>query len=251
MPSTLLNEMSKRIRIGILTPSSNTVLEPLSQKIIAQLPEVSVHFSRFTVHNIALSDTALAQFDNSKIIEAAKLLADAYVDVIGWSGTSSGWLGFEQDEKLCAEITAATGIPATTSVLALNKLISSMKIDQLGLVTPHTDDVQQAIVKNYATIGVDCRQERHLGQSHNAGFADIPVSTFHDMVGELVESGAKHISVFCTGLNAAQRVHFWEERYGICVLDTVATVMWDALKIAGVDVNRVKGWGSIFNDTST
>jgi maleate isomerase len=239
--------MSKRIRIGILTPSSNTVLEPLSQKIIDQLLEVSVHFSRFTVHKIALSETALAQFDNSKIIEAAKLLADAYVDVIGWSGTSSGWLGFGQDERLCAEITAATGIPATTSVLALNKLIASMEIDQLALVTPYTDDVQQAIVRNYATIGVDCRQERHLRQSHNAGFADIPVSIFDDMVGELVESGAKHIAVFCTGLNAAHRVNSWEKQYGICVLDTVATVMWDALKIAGVDVNRVKGWGSIFS----
>jgi maleate isomerase len=230
--------MSKRVRIGILTPSSNTVLEPLSQKIIDQLPEVSVHFSRFTVHQIALSDKALAQFDNSKIIEAAKLLADAYVDVIGWSGTSSGWLGFEQDEKLCAEITAATGIPATTSVLALNKLITSLNITQLALVTP------------YATTGVDCSNERHLRQSHNAGFADIPVSTFDGMVGELVTSGAKHVSVFCTGLKAAQRVAFWEEQHGICVLDTVATVMWDALNIAGVDVRRLKGWGRIFEVTT-
>lgn len=242
--------MSKRVRIGILTPSSNTVLEPLSQKIIDQLPEVSVHFSRFTVHQIALSEKALAQFDNSKIIEAAKLLADAYVDVIGWSGTSSGWLGFEQDEKLCAEITAATGIPATTSVLALNKLITMLSITQLSLVTPYTDDVQEAIVRNYATIGVDCGNERHLRQSHNAGFAGIPVSTFDGMVGELVASGAKNVSVFCTGLNAAQRVTFWEEKHGICVLDTVATVMWDALNIVGVDVRRVKGWGKIFEVTT-
>lgn len=245
-PSHHQVKMSKRVRIGILTPSSNTVLEPLSQKIIDQLPEVTVHFSRFTVHKIALSDAALAQFDNSKIIEAAKLLADAYVDVIGWSGTSSGWLGFEQDEKLCAEITAATGIPATTSVLALNKLISEMKIDRLSLVTPYTDDVQQAIVQNYGTIGVDCSLERHLGQSFNAGFGNLEVSTFDDMVEQLVESGAKHISVFCTGLKAAQRVDYWEERYGVCVLDTVATVMWDALQMAGVDASRVRGWGSIF-----
>jgi maleate isomerase len=242
--------MPKRVRIGILTPSSNTVLEPLSQKIIDQLPEVSVHFSRFTVHQITLSDKALAQFDNQKIIEAAKLLADAYVDVIGWSGTSSGWLGFEQDEKLCAEITAATGIPATTSVLALNKLITNLNITQLALVTPYTDDVQQAIVRNYATIGVDCSNERHLRQSHNAGFADIPVSTFDGMVAELVASGAKHVSVFCTGLKAAQQVAFWEEHHGICVLDTVATVMWDALNIAGVDGKRVKGWGGIFEVTA-
>lgn len=238
--------MSKRVRIGILTPSSNTVLEPLSQKIIDQLPEVTVHFSRFTVHEIALSNKALAQFDNRKIIEAAKLLADAYVDVIGWSGTSSGWLGFEQDEKLCAEITAATGIPATTSVLALNKLIGLMGIEQMSLVTPYTDDVQKAIVDNYAAIGVDCSKERHLRQSHNAGFADISVSTLDGMVDEVVALGAKHVSVFCTGLKAAQRVDYWEQRYGICVLDTVATVIWDALRMSGVDVSRVKGWGSIF-----
>jgi maleate isomerase len=243
--------MSKRIRIGILTPSSNTVVEPLSQQLISSLPEVTVHFSRFTVHKIALSPTALAQFSNTKILSAANLLADAHVDVIGWSGTSAGWLGFEQDEKLCAEITAATGIPATTSVLALNKLIFGMGIERLGLVTPYTDDVQQAIVKNYAGIGVDCSLERHLRQSHNAGFAEIPVETFDGMVDELVESGAKHISVFCTGLRAAQRVEFWEEKYGICVLDTVATVMWDALRMAGVDVSRVKGWGGIFSDTPT
>lgn len=242
--------MPKQIRIGILTPSSNTVLEPLSQQIISQLPEVSVHFSRFAVHTIALSDTALSQFTNSKIIEAAKLLADANVDVIGWSGTSAGWLGFAQDEELCAEVTAATGIPATTSVLALNKLVAAMGIGRLALVTPYTDDVQRAIVRNYATIGVDCSVERHLGQSHNAGFADIPVETFDGMVEELaVSSGAEYVSVFCTGLRAAQRVEFWEERYGICVLDTVATVMWDALKIAGVDVSRVKGWGRIFDGT--
>jgi maleate isomerase len=110
--------------------------------------------------------------------------------------------------------------------------------------------VQQAIVKNYATTGVDCSNERHLRQSHNAGFADIPVSTFDGMVGELVTSGAKHVSVFCTGLKAAQRVAFWEEQHGICVLDTVATVMWDALNIAGVDVRRLKGWGRIFEVTT-
>lgn len=238
--------MTKRIKIGILTPSSNTVLEPLSQQIISQLPEVTVHFSRFTVHEIALSNKALAQFDNTKIIEAAKLLADAYVDVIGWSGTSSGWLGFERDEQLCAEITAATGIPATTSVLALNKLVRAMKIEQMSLVTPYTDDVQQAIVENYATTGVDCSKERHLRQSHNAGFADISVPTLDGMVEEVVGMGAKHVSVFCTGLKAAQRVSHWEERHGIVVLDTVATVIWDALRMIGVDTNRVKGWGRIF-----
>ncbi|KAF5014400.1 hypothetical protein F66182_14629, partial [Fusarium sp. NRRL 66182] len=155
--------MVKRIRLGILTPSSNTSLEPLTQSIISQLPNVSVHFSRFTVLKISLEDDALAQFQNEKIIEAAKLLADAHVDMIGWSGTSSGWLGFAADEQLCEQITAATGIPSTTSVLALNHALQVLGEKELGLVTPYKDDVQEAIIKNYATIGIDCSKERHLG----------------------------------------------------------------------------------------
>ena len=44
--------MNPRIRIGILTPSSNTALEPLTTAIVAGLPDVSVHFARFTVTEI-------------------------------------------------------------------------------------------------------------------------------------------------------------------------------------------------------
>ena len=241
--------MSKRTRIGLLTPSSNTVLEPLSYRIVENLPEVTVHFARFTVLKIALSDDALAQFDNTKIIEAAKLLADANVDVIGWSGTSAGWLGFSADEKLCADITTATGIPTTTSTLGLNKLITKLNIKNLSLLTPYTDDVQSAIIQNYATLGVTCTRERHLRQSHNAGFAEITEEVLTNQLKELVDEGAKFVSVYCTGLKAAHLVADWEKRYDIVVLDTVATVIWDALLLAGIDVRRVKGWGQIFQCT--
>ena len=51
-----------RILLGMLTPSSNTVLEPVTAAMIAGLPEVSAHFSRFPVTEIALSERALKQF---------------------------------------------------------------------------------------------------------------------------------------------------------------------------------------------
>ena len=53
--------MSKRVRLGMLTPSSNTALEPITSAMVAQLPGVSAHFSRFTVTEISLSDKALGQ----------------------------------------------------------------------------------------------------------------------------------------------------------------------------------------------
>lgn len=239
---------SQGIRFGILTPSSNTALEPLTQQIVSQLPGVSVHFSRFKVLKIALSTDALAQFDNTAIIEAARLLADAKVDVIGWSGTSSGWLGFEADRTLCEEITAATGIPATTSVLGLNRLIQRLQITKMGLLTPYTDDVQSAIIKTYLSTGVDCSVETHLGQYDNASFGYITADTLDAMFLELEGRGVKVISVFCTGLKAAQLVDNWEKKSGIIVLDTVATVLWDMCMMIGLDVSSIKGWGKIFSE---
>src|SRR5260370_24702701 len=119
--------MTKRILLGMLTPSSNTALEPITTAMVAGLPEVSAHFSRFKVTEIALSNTALAQFDNHEILRAAELLAHAKVDSIGWNGTSSCWLGFEADVRLCEQITAATGRQATNSMLALNEIIERTK----------------------------------------------------------------------------------------------------------------------------
>ena len=127
--------MIRRKRLGVLTPSSNTALEPLTSAMVSSLPGVSAHFSRFTVTEISLRDQSLNQFDDSKILEAARLLADAQVDVICWSGTSASWLGFERDRQLCARITEATGIPATTSVLALNDILAPLKLDIATLKT--------------------------------------------------------------------------------------------------------------------
>src|SRR4029079_3747865 len=96
----------KRICLGMLTPSSNTVLEPVTQAMLAGLPEVSVHFSRFRRTAISLSSSALAQFDEREIFRAAELLAHAKVDVIAWNGTSSGWLRFDGDHPLRTRLSA-------------------------------------------------------------------------------------------------------------------------------------------------
>lgn len=90
--------MSPTLRLGVLTPSSNTALEPLTCAIASSMKNVSAHFSRFRVTEISLQPKALGQFDDANILAAAELLADARVDVIGWSGTAAGWRGFDTDQ---------------------------------------------------------------------------------------------------------------------------------------------------------
>jgi maleate isomerase len=93
-----------RTLLGMLTPSSNTVLEPVTAAMLAQVPGASAHFGRFAVTEIALSQQALAQFAPEEILPAARLLSHARCQVIAWNGTSAGWLGFDRDEALAAAI---------------------------------------------------------------------------------------------------------------------------------------------------
>lgn len=148
-------------------------------------------------------------------------------------------------------ITEATGIPATTSILALNKALKKLGVKRLGLVTPYVDDVQEAIIRNYRAVGVDASVERHLSRSDNVKFAELGPETFDPMVEGVVKEGVDAVTTFCTNLSAAQYVERWEREYGVPVLDSVATVVWDALRICGVDTSQIKGWGRLMEiDTS-
>jgi maleate isomerase len=52
------NQATRRVRLGMLTPSSNSVLEPAVATMLMGLPDVSAHFARFRVTEIALSEAA-------------------------------------------------------------------------------------------------------------------------------------------------------------------------------------------------
>lgn len=241
--------MSRTLRLGVLTPSSNTALEPLTSALAAAMPGASAHFSRFKVTEIALDAAALGQFDDSKILAAAELLADARVDVIGWSGTSSGWLGFDRDRRLVERIRERTGIVATTAVLALNELLALRQVRRLALVTPYTTDVQQKIVANYAALGIEVVAERHLGIRVNHDFAGVVPQTLRELMGEVAAARPGAITTFCTNLHAAPLAAQVERELGIPLLDTVSTTVWGMIRAAGASPAPITGWGELFQWT--
>jgi maleate isomerase len=237
-----------RTRLGMLTPSSNTVLEPVTAAMLAGLPDVSAHFARFPVREISLGAAAQGQFETAPILAAAGLLADAKVGSIVWNGTSAGWLGFATDAALCRAIEAATGIPAGTSVLALNQIFARTGVRRFGLVTPYLDEIQARIVANYAQAGFACAAERHLGDAGNFSFADYDEALIAGLIREVAAARPDAITVFCTNFRGAAVAEALEAETGIPIYDTVATAVWQGLRLAGADPGRIRGFGRLFSE---
>jgi len=237
-----------RTLLGVLTPSSNTALEPLTSAMLTHVDNVSAHFSRFRVTRISLSAQDLGQFDDRPILAAAELLADAKVDAIGWSGTSAGWMGFEQDAELCRRITETTGIPATSSILALNEILDRSRTRTLGLVSPYLRDVQDRIVDHYRTEGIECIAESHLDIDDNFQFSKVDEATLNRQVAAVAGVSPDAIALYCTNLRSAQMAAKWEAEHGIPVFDTTATVVWKLLRMTGHDTTTITGWGRLFQE---
>lgn len=235
------------IRLGMLTPSSNTVLEPVLAHMCSAVRQVSVHYSRFPVTEISLREAALGQFDNEPMLRAAELLADANVHNICWNGTSAGWLGFERDRELCEQIEQRTGVRATTSVLALADLMRLRSIRRFALVTPYVDDVQARIVETFGREGFECVAESHARRHVNFSFASITPAQIAERIREVASSRPEAIVVFCTNMWGAEVAAELEAELSIPVLDTVATALWGGIRDAGGDPAIIRNYGELFN----
>jgi maleate isomerase len=238
--------LERRVRLGMLTPSSNTMLEPVTARMLANLPDVSAHFGRFRVTEIGLGDAAVAQFDSAPMLAAASLLADAQCDTIFWNGTSAGWLGFARDRELCVQIERRTGIRAGSVVLALDEVFKATRVQRFGLVSPYTDDVQAAIAANFGREGYECVAEAHSGIRVNFDFATIPTATTKAMIRNVARATPDAIVVLCTNMDGATIADALERELRIPVYDSIALALWGALRVAGVDPARVEGFGRLF-----
>lgn len=239
-------QMHTRTRIGLLTPSSNTVMEPRVCELLSGNPEITAHFARFRVTKISMGRDALDQFTFEPQLAAAELLAEAKCDVIAWGGTSGGWLGAQNDVELCKAITDRTGVPATTSTLATLDGFRALGAGTYGLATPYLAEVQEAIVSNFAALGFECLDERHLEDPGNYSFAQYKETEVAELIRQVAADGPGAVAVFCTNFDGPRVAPDIERATGIPVLDSISVTLWHALRLAGVDTAALAKWGRIF-----
>ncbi|MCU0887538.1 MAG: Asp/Glu/hydantoin racemase [Rubritepida sp.] len=231
------------IRLGMLVPSSNTVAEPLTVEMLRDLPDVALHVARFRVTRLDTSAAALAQFEAAPLIEAASLLRDAHVHALCLNATASCYTGMENDRALVR----ALGADSDTAMLALLDALRARGARRIGIVTPFLDDVQAATIRVLAAEGFEVVAERHFRDPGNFTFARFTEAEVEAALHEVARApDLDALAVISTNLRGPRPAARVEAATGLTIFDTVATALWGALRRAGVDTKRVKGWGSLF-----
>lgn len=236
--------MAPKIRIGMLTPSANTAVEPLTCAILAELRNVSVHFSRLHVMGSSLDPESNAQFTMEAFLGAASLLADARVDVIAWNGTSGSWMGLDWERELCKAIEAETGVPATGSTLAFFDAFAKFGVKRYSLAVPYVEDHTEKIIETYAREGLECVASDYLGYKTAAEIDAVPERTFREQLAAVAVPESEGIAVVCTSVRAAPLTEDLEKSLGIPIFDSIAVTAWKCLEMVGIEP-KLPGWGKL------
>lgn len=218
---------ASRHRLGVIVPSSNTVVEDAMRSIVPT--EIGLHVARFRVVTISAEPASRAQFEQAGMLAAAESLAEARVDHILWAGTAASWLGAAHDRAFIDAIRERFSLPATTAVTALRQRIASLGARRIGLVTPYVADLEARIIANFAAEGLETVASARLDLTVNTDYAAVGEATIEGMVNDVARAGPDAIVIVCTNLAGVAVAQAATGRLGLPVLDSVAVAFEEAV----------------------
>jgi maleate isomerase len=215
----------------MMIPSSNTVVEQETAKLLPLDGSVTTHVSRLRIVQISGDEESRRQFELAQFCTAASLLADAKVDLILWNGTAASWLGSAWDQRLIETVEAQTGIPTTTSIVAINDALARLGARRIGLVTPYVEGLETPIIENYAAMGVKVVASVRRDLTDNTAYAAITPEAIADMAREVARADVDAVLVLCTNLAGSSIVETLQNELEVPILDSVRVSIEHCLEL--------------------
>jgi maleate isomerase len=165
----MINKLPRK-RIGLLVPSSNTVMEV---DFYRNLPEhITVHTARMYMESTTAEGESrmLDEFT----MPAVHDLATARPDVIVFGCTSAGALrGNDYDDELCKKISSVTGVPVVSVIRSAREVIQENNIKKVVVVTPYVTELNDRIQLSLETDGLEVMKIAGLGIFENFTIAEV------------------------------------------------------------------------------
>lgn len=230
----------EKIRLGVILPSVNTVVEPWFSKI---LPEnASLHASRMFL-SANLSPESLIEMDRCDGVAAALHLKSCKPKVIAYCCTASSIVqGQKYDQHLMAELSKITEIPCFSAAGAIIDALESLDISRISIVSPYTDIIDHAEHQFFEEAGYKVLSSSNLGIEDSYRLAEPSTKEIYDLAIRGWKSGSEALLISCLNMNSQKVVEMLENVIGCPVITSTTATLWKLMREAGL-YEQVPGYG--------
>ncbi|WP_227767328.1 maleate cis-trans isomerase family protein [Zhaonella formicivorans] len=229
--------MTERKRLGLIVPSSNSVMEV---DFYRNLPEdITLHVARMYLY-----DTTVAGEEEMLDVHFPKALSDLATvvpDAVVFGCTSAGALrGNAYDAKLCEKITEVAKCPSISVIASVRKAIEKLKLHKVAVITPYIEALNQRIKASLEADGVEVAAIHGLGIDHNHSIGMVKPEEIFQFTMEKVQ-GLTVDGVFlsCTNFRAMEVYKELQAKLGLPVITSNQVALEAALEVLGKNNSRL------------
>jgi maleate isomerase len=202
------------MRIGLIVPSSNTVMEEELHSYVA------VNATRISLRKV--DENALKKM-NEELSKALELIADCNPDVIVYGCTSGSFI-----EDI---IIPDCGIPVITTSEAVLSALQALKVKTVSVAAPYIEEILQR-EKKFLETHFTVTDIKGLSFLTNTDIGNQPDEAAYNLAKKLKRADAIFIS--CTNFRTFNIINALEAELKVPVISSNSAALWGALKLTHI-----------------
>jgi maleate isomerase len=225
-------EEQRRRRVGLLVPSSNSVMEV---DFYRRFPaHVTLHTGRMFMERT--TPEGESEMLDEHTIPAARAVGTALPHVVVFGCTSAGALrGNDYDRQLCERISEVTGAHVVSVIQAVQRAVETHGAPRVGIVTPYVEALNREIRSSLeAATSAEVVAIHGLGIDENFAIASVPPEDITAFAKERLGGlDLDLVFVSCTNFRAMDAIAPLETAFGVPVVTSnqaALAAVWDALE---------------------
>ena len=210
--------MTNPLRIGLIVPSSNTVMEPDFHRHLSHAGLVST--ARIFLESVTRE--AEIRMLEEDLPKAAELIRTTAPDVVVFGCTSAGSLGSSaHDQAIGERIERLSGARAITVLQAVVSQLRNIGPRKLAVFTPYIEDLTRSVASSVAEAGFPPIKAAGMGIQVNLDIGRVtPEAIVAFVETQITGSSPDCIFLSCTNWRAIEAIEPLHKKLGIPVVSS-------------------------------
>ena len=242
-PLTLDQGRHHRAKIGYLLLATEQTIE---DDVFKLRPDgVGVHFTRIPIPDSITNDTLAAQADHMAQV-AATILPDGSLDVACYACTSGSLVIGE--ERVFKELRAgAPNAKPTSLITGVINALRALNVKRISVATPYLNEINRREAVYMSEAGFDVLNITGLNLEKDSEMIRVPPDYLVDFAMAVDQPDSEALFISCGALRTLDVVEEIEQRLGKPVVCSNQAMIWDCLRLAGIE-DRMEGYGRLLRN---
>jgi maleate isomerase len=218
--------------VGLIVPSSNTVMEPDFHRHIGTLALIST--TRILLENVTPQDEL--RMLEEHLPGAIELIRSTAPDLVVFGCTSAGALGtLAHNEAIGESIRAGAGTGVITVLGAVLKKVRAIDPRRIAVFTPYTEDLTKCIASSLTEAGYPPVKACGMGIRMNLDIGKVaPAEIVRFVESEIDGLSVDCVFLSCTNWRSVEALPLLRKRLGVPVITSNQAAMDEVRGIAAL-----------------